>query len=259
MRNSLKHRPFCRPIQRWQRPCSSPAGRRSIPGSQLQQFMPMLHSFVLPLLVAVGLQAPAPPQPKNEDAELCLSCHGDRQMSVSLPSGETRGLFVDAQAFARSVHGGKLGCTDCHTDMTEVPHATKPFRDEARVHDRVLRGLQALPLRQLQQDARQRALRRRSPAATRWRRRAWTATARTTSRRPTSRESRISQTCAACHSGVSATYAKSVHGRALIEERTRTCRPAPTATGRTTSPARTRRAGGSRARSCAPAATPTRR
>ena len=89
--------------------------------------MPMLHSFVLPLLVAVGLQAPAP-QPKNESAEMCLSCHGDRQMSVSLPSGETRSLFVDVQAFSRSVHGGKLGCTDCHTEMTEIPHPTKPFR-----------------------------------------------------------------------------------------------------------------------------------
>jgi predicted CXXCH cytochrome family protein len=37
--------------------------------------------------------------------------------------------------------------------------------------------------------------------------------------RPNQPRSRISQTCAACHQGVSATYAKSVHGRALNEEK----------------------------------------
>ena len=88
----------------------------------------MLHSTLFPLLVAIALQAPAAPQPKNEDIETCLSCHADRGMSVTLPSGETRSLFVDKGAFARSVHGGKLGCTDCHTDVTEIPHASKPFK-----------------------------------------------------------------------------------------------------------------------------------
>lgn len=177
----------------------------------------MLHS-ILPLLVAVVLQAPSSAQPKNEDAELCLSCHGDRQMAVSLPSGESRSLFVDKQVFARSVHGGKLGCTDCHTDMTEVPHASKPFRTKReftiayyeackRCHfANYSKTLDSVHYASIARGDKM------APTCVDCHG-AHDVTA------PNQPRSRISQTCASCHSGVTTTYAKSVHGRALMEDR----------------------------------------
>ncbi len=176
----------------------------------------MLQSLILPLLVAVAVQAPSA-QPKNEDAELCLSCHAERQMAVSLPSGESRSLFVDKQVFARSVHGGKLGCTDCHTDMTEVPHATKPFRTKReftiayyeackRCHfANYSKTLDSVHFASIARGDKM------APTCV-------DCHGAHDVTPPNQPRSRISQTCAACHSGVSATYAKSVHGRALVEE-----------------------------------------
>ena len=53
----------------------------------------MLQSLILPLLVAVAVQAPPAPQPKNENAEVCLSCHADRQMAVSAAERRVPGPF----------------------------------------------------------------------------------------------------------------------------------------------------------------------
>jgi len=60
--------------------------------------------------------------PPVEEIETCLSCHGDKDLSIKLPSGETQTLFVDRAQFERSVHGAKLGCTGCHPGMDEFPH-----------------------------------------------------------------------------------------------------------------------------------------
>jgi predicted CXXCH cytochrome family protein len=69
------------------------------------------------LLLCVG---PARPEEAEEepDAAACLACHGDAEMKA----GDGRSLHVDADAFDASVHG-VLGCTICHTDASEIPHA----------------------------------------------------------------------------------------------------------------------------------------
>jgi Ni,Fe-hydrogenase I cytochrome b subunit/nitrate/TMAO reductase-like tetraheme cytochrome c subunit len=55
---------------------------------------------------------------EEPDAAACLECHGDEGMEAS----DGRSLHVDASAFDASPHG-VLGCTVCHTDATEIPHA----------------------------------------------------------------------------------------------------------------------------------------
>lgn len=54
----------------------------------------------------------------------CTECHGERGFSVPLGENGEEGkqeLFVDTDFFKGSVHGSNR-CTDCHTDIEEVPH-----------------------------------------------------------------------------------------------------------------------------------------
>ncbi len=178
----------------------------------------MLHSFLLALTVAVGLQAPSGVQPKHEDIDTCLSCHGDKSMSVKLPSGETRDLFVEREAFTRSVHGGKLGCTDCHTDIVDVPHASKPFASKREFTIAYYEACKRCHFANYSKTLDSVHY----PAIARGDRMAPTCVdchGAHDVTRPNQPRSHISQTCAVCHQGVSNTYAKSVHGRALIEEK----------------------------------------
>jgi predicted CXXCH cytochrome family protein len=171
------------------------------------------------LLLALSVAQPVQPAAANrvEQNETCLTCHGDQTMSLELPSGETRSLFINHEVFEKSVHGGKLSCVDCHTDMTEVPHPARPFRTRREfsvayheqckrchfanfaktmdgVHARALeRGDETAPLCVDCHGAHDVA-----PA--------------------TQPRGRISQTCSKCHAGVAATYVKSVHGKALVDQ-----------------------------------------
>lgn len=179
----------------------------------------MLHSILFPFLVAVGIQAPpAVPQPKNEDIETCLSCHSETSMSVALPSGESRSLFVDRDEFKKSVHGGKLGCTDCHADITEIPHASKPFKTKREFTIAFYEACKRCHFANYSKTLDSVHY----PAIARGDRSAPVCVdchgAHNVSR-PNQPRSHISQTCAACHVGVSNTYVKSVHGRALTEEK----------------------------------------
>src|ERR1035437_7808971 len=76
------------------------------------------------MLISAGQAAPASPDPPSNDD--CLTCHGKPDASSKLGDGEALSLYVDRQIFAHSVHGGKLACTNCHTNITAVPHAARP-------------------------------------------------------------------------------------------------------------------------------------
>ena len=66
----------------------------------------------------------APPGGKAQNQEVtdCAICHG-RQDYKSYPtqSGELKNLFVTKAMMARSVHHDR-GCVDCHADVTTIPH-----------------------------------------------------------------------------------------------------------------------------------------
>ncbi len=56
--------------------------------------------------------------------EDCTECHGERGFSIPMGEHGSSGkkqLFVDSRTFKDSVHG-KGHCTDCHTDIEELPH-----------------------------------------------------------------------------------------------------------------------------------------
>jgi predicted CXXCH cytochrome family protein len=175
----------------------------------------MVIVFPIALLLAQS-PPPAATQP-SEQTQTCLACHGAPDLAVTLPSGEVQRLYVDYDRFARSVHGPRLQCIDCHTDMLEVPHAAKPFKTSREftiayyeqckrchfanytktvdsVHyDSLARGDRTAPVCVDCHGA------------------------HTTTRAGQPR-AQISKTCAKCHAGVSTVYGRSVHGKALLED-----------------------------------------
>ena len=168
--------------------------------------------LTLLLLIALASSAGAATPAQGIDVDTCLGCHADRTLAVSLPSGETRSLFVNIDAFRASVHGNKLSCTDCHQDITEVPHVSRPFKTlreftvayyeqckrchfanytktlDSVHYQSLARGDRTAPLC-VDCHGSHEVVAPRTPAG------------------------RLSNTCARCHEGVSAIYAKSVHGK----------------------------------------------
>ena len=65
-------------------------------------------------------EAAAKPAEKFENST-CLSCHGSAGFSAPVADGHMRPLHVAKNKFGKSVHGKRL-CTECHTDITEIPH-----------------------------------------------------------------------------------------------------------------------------------------
>jgi Cytochrome c3 len=81
--------------------------------------------FVLAAFVSMtplrGLPAASPPGAEDS----CLVCHGDRELA----SAAGASVFVDPGAFSGSVRGrAGIGCVGCHADLAKVedfPHAPK--------------------------------------------------------------------------------------------------------------------------------------
>jgi len=181
--------------------------------------IPRVLALIPLVILAMGGSLAAGPSP-SEEAEACLGCHGDKDLSTKLSSGEVLSLYVDQQAYAGSVHGDKLGCLECHAGMDEVPHPAKPFRTLReftiayyeqckRCHfDNYTKTLDSVHYARLARgDAR-------APVCVD----CHSAHAIT---RPEVPRSRTSHTCAKCHQDVFAAYAQSVHGRALLEDENR--------------------------------------
>jgi predicted CXXCH cytochrome family protein len=168
-------------------------------------------------VVALSVQiAPSPPS-RAELNETCLTCHGDQNLSVALPSGESRSLFIQLDTFLRSVHGDKLSCVDCHTDTTEVPHPARPFqtrREFTAAYTEQCKRCHFANFAKTMDGVHARALERGDKTAPL----CVDCHGAHDVARANEPRNRISQTCATCHAGVAAGYAKSVHGKALLDQ-----------------------------------------
>ncbi len=147
--------------------------------------------------------------------EVCLACHGDVSLSTKLGNGKTLSLYVSQKDLAHSVHAG-LACTDCHSDITTVPHAAKTFPNRRAVdlayyqvckqchfaqYSRLLDGIHFEALAKGNTNA---------PTCV-------DCHGAHSITLPAHPRSGISRTCGRCHAAIYAEYVKSVHGKALIE------------------------------------------
>lgn len=168
--------------------------------------------LILALLVVLCVSASPAEARQAPDVDTCLGCHADTTLAVSLPSGETRSLYVNIDAFRASVHGNKLSCTDCHQDMTEIPHASRPFRSlrefTVAYYEQCKRCHFANYTKTLDSVHYQSLARgdKTAPVCV-------DCHGAHDIKPAHGPGARLSTTCARCHEGVALTYEKSVHGR----------------------------------------------
>jgi len=156
----------------------------------------------------------------------CLDCHAQPGLSVSFPNGESRDATLDAEAWARSVHGGAgLDCTTCHSDIAEYPHPDLSDRSPRDLTLRLYTSCQQCHEEQYKRtldSVHQRALAAGNRGA------AVCADCHDPHRQPRITDPDtgrllpagrvgIPQTCARCHAAINEQYRRSVHGSALVE------------------------------------------
>lgn len=167
--------------------------------------------------VVLVLSAHPPPSALQSQTAQCLACHGVPGMTMTLGDDTVLDLFVDEAQLAASVHAGKLGCSDCHRDISEYPHPPAQFRDRRSLslalyesckrchflnYTRTIESVHFNMLARGHRDA---------PVCTD----CHDAHAISDPYQP---RAAISQRCARCHQSIYEAYVKSVHGRALVGE-----------------------------------------
>ncbi len=149
--------------------------------------------------------------------EGCLTCHGQPNFSIILPSGETQSLYVNADEFANSIHGGKLLCADCHDSYTSFPHPkldVQSIREFSLAQYEVCKKCHFDNYTKTLDSVHYQVLasgNKNAPICTDCHG-AHNVPALATPR------AKISQTCATCHQALYQAYASSVHGKALIQD-----------------------------------------
>ncbi len=214
-------------------------------------FLLVAAGVVVVLLMASGSAMAA----EDLSNDVCLACHGDASVSTPLGNGKSLSLYVDHKALAGSVHSG-LACTDCHSDITTVPHATKTFANKRAVSLAYYQVCKQCHFAQYSRllDGMHLGL---SPRATQVRQPVWIAMGRTPPRRrPTpARKFPVLALTATALSPPSTSRACTE--RRWSSKATMTFRSAPTVIMPTTIPTPFRRRGTCKSHSCVHAATPT--
>lgn len=151
----------------------------------------------------------------------CQRCHGKKDFSTALPSGEVKSLYIDFELFYNSVHKKEL-CVYCHLDVREVP-CKAPLQkiDCQRCHYRGnLAGAPDLEIyAQYGQSVHGRAVALGDPKAPRCQdcHGSHYIFHKTDTLSRTNKE-HIPQTCSHCHLNTFNIYESSIHGKALRDK-----------------------------------------
>ncbi|MEW6109027.1 MAG: cytochrome c3 family protein [Nitrospirota bacterium] len=90
-------------------------------------------SFILIVAVTVltlflPVSSIASPTAPPDESRLCLGCHGNRDFTAELKSGEKLSLFVNAETLKTSVHN-MLACSGCHTGFSAEKHPSRILKN----------------------------------------------------------------------------------------------------------------------------------
>ena len=176
---------------------------------------------ILSVTAIAGLTLAIPARadrPAQETEAYCLSCHGQPDLSMTLPSGESVPLTVLRETLDASIHS-PLGieCEACHTQIKTYPHPPIEFTTRRELsrsyylacqkchsdnYDKSLDSMHAQVATAGNLDA---------PICT-------DCHGAHDVQKPDQPRAHVSETCGRCHTEIFSTYKDSVHGTALIQQ-----------------------------------------
>jgi predicted CXXCH cytochrome family protein len=184
-----------------------------------RQKIGLIVTGIIVLLLSSFLVSPASAEhPAQETEKYCLSCHGDPDLSLTLPSGETLSLYISQDVISHSAHS-PLGieCEACHTEISTYPHPQINFqtkRELSRTYyltcQKCHPGNYKKTLDSMHANAADSG-NLEAPICT-------DCHGAHDVRRPDEPRALISETCSKCHGDIVEVYKQSVHGSALIKE-----------------------------------------
>ncbi len=151
--------------------------------------------------------------------ETCLACHNQPGMRVTLDSGETLSLHIDANAFNDSVHGqNEVACVACHTDITGYPHpqrSAQTLREVAIQYSASCKQCHGAMADQEAQGVHQKALEAGNTNSA-----VCSDCHNPHTQKPVAEMTHtdVVNICARCHNSIYDTYKTSVHGAALVND-----------------------------------------
>ncbi len=102
--------------------CHGPAGREPFPSDHVGRPSVACLSCHVPSQSSRA-QIPDTPKAPIVTNEFCFACHAKPGLKMTLSGGKELGLFIDKEAYGRSMHGRKhMSCTACHPSNQKHPH-----------------------------------------------------------------------------------------------------------------------------------------
>jgi predicted CXXCH cytochrome family protein len=165
------------------------------------------------VFAAALLLVPQVPPPQAPDADTCLECHSDPELTMPVGDGSAVSVHVDGAVFGQSVHA-RLACSECHPGTADVPHESRAIgsrRELTLAYDEQCRRCHFSNYTKTLDSVHQAAVARGDRTAPI----CVDCHGSHDIQKPAAPRTRISDTCARCHQGAAAAYSKSVHGRLL--------------------------------------------
>lgn len=156
-------------------------------------------------------------QPSKDIPSECLECHGDTDLSLTLPSGEQLSLFISDEALEHSIHEQiGISCDSCHPDITGYPHPEIDYETKRELSRNLYLSCELCHSNKYEETLDSmhaeiaQAGRLEAPVCT-------DCHGAHDIQDPDNPRSKVSLTCGQCHDQIAHDYRESVHGAALID------------------------------------------
>ena len=154
-----------------------------------------------------------------EDNRVCLGCHDDPALKMTLADGKVVSLHVSAEMFASTVHRNRT-CTDCHADIDRIPHGKHAQKVNCgRCH--YVEQIEGTRMPKMPSDYKESVHRKALEAGNRDAPTCQDCHGTHDIKLPSDPGSRVNRsavptTCGKCHIEIYSDYRESVHGHALL-------------------------------------------